>query len=148
MFKQILLPTDGSRLADKGVRAGLALARALGARATGLYVILPFVPAILGEGSVYYPALAPGDYDKAAGAQARKTLGAIEAQARKAGVRYASRIVKDDPPWRGILRAARAAKCDVIVMASHGRGGLRGLILGSETQHVLARSKIPVLVIR
>jgi nucleotide-binding universal stress UspA family protein len=148
MFKHILLPTDGSRLADKGVRAGLALARALGARATGLYVILPFVPAIMGEGSVYYPALAPGDYDKVAGAQARKTLAAIEAQARRAGVRYASRILKDDPPWRGILKAARAAKCDAVVMASHGRGGLGGLILGSETQQVLARSKIPVVVVR
>ena len=148
MFKHVLLPTDGSRLADRGVRAGLALARALGARATGLYVIVPFIPAVLGEGSVYYPALAPRDYDKVAGAQARRTLAAIEVRARKAGVRYASRIVNDDPPWRGILKAARAAKCDAIVMASHGRGALQGLILGSETQHVLARSKVPVVVIR
>ena len=113
-----------------------------------MYVILPFVPAIMGEGSVYYPALAPGDYDKVAGTQAYKTLAAIESQARKAGVRYASRIVKDDPPWRGILKVTRAAKCDAIVMASHGRSGFGGLLLGSETQQVLAHSKVPVVVVR
>lgn len=148
MFKHVLIPTDGSRLAWKGVQAGVKLARAVGARATAVYVILPFVPAVYGEGAVYYPAFSPGDYDKTAGEEARTALAAVQAESRKAGVTCVSRIVKDGLPWRGILRAARAAKCDGIVMASHGRGGLGGLILGSETQHVLARSKIPVVVIR
>jgi nucleotide-binding universal stress UspA family protein len=96
MFKHILIPTDGSRLALKGIKAGVKLARALGARVTGLYVVAPYAP----------------------------------------------------PPWEGILRAARSGKCDAVAIASHGRGGLGGLILGSETQRVLAHSKIPVLVVR
>ena len=54
----------------------------------------------------------------------------------------------DPQPWQGILRAARAGRCGAIVMASHGRGAVGGLILGSETSRVLARSKIPVLVAR
>jgi nucleotide-binding universal stress UspA family protein len=68
--------------------------------------------------------------------------------ARAAHVRCTTRQVTDVQPWRGILRAARRARCDMIVMASHGRGAVGGLILGSETQHVLAHSKIPVLVAR
>lgn len=148
MLKHILIPTDGSRLAAKGVRAGVRLARALRARATGVYVMLPFMPPVYGEAAVYYPAFSLGDYDKIAAKEAKKALAAIEREARSAGVKCATRILKEAVPWRGILKAARAAKCDAIVMASHGRGGIGGLILGSETQYVLAHSRIPVVVIR
>ena len=148
MFKHLLLPTDGSRLAAKGFKAGVRLAKALGAKVTGVYVILPYVPPY-GEAAMYYvPGLSPEAYDESAQKGARKALAAIEAEARSAGVRCTTRFLTNPHPHEGILKVAKAAKCDGIVMATHGRGGLGGLILGSETQRVLAHSRVPVIVTR
>ncbi len=148
MFKHILIPTDGSRLAAKGVKAGVKLARALGARCTGLYVIPPYVPAMYGEGAIYVPGVAPQEYRKYSERVAKKALAAVAIEAQTAGVACATLFTTDLQPWGGILRVARRRKCDAIAMASHGRGGLAGLLLGSETHRVLAHSKIPVLVSR
>jgi nucleotide-binding universal stress UspA family protein len=149
MFKNILLPTDGSRLAAKGIRAGVKLAKALGARVTGVYVVAPFPTPMYSEAALYsMPGYTEQDYRKAAEKSAKKALAAIEIEAQTAGVRCETRIVTHAQPWSGILKAARAGKCDAIAMASHGRAGLGGLILGSETQRVLAHSKLPVLVTR
>lgn len=150
MFRHILIPTDGSKLALKGARAGIALARGLGAKVTAVYVAPDYLPPIYGEAMVY---ATPGSYlarewKKRVAALAAKALDAVEREARKAGVRLARYSVADAQPWAGILRAARAKKCDTIAMASHGRSGLGGLLLGSETGRVLAHSKIPVIVIR
>jgi nucleotide-binding universal stress UspA family protein len=147
MFKNILIPTDGSILALKGARAGIKLAKALGAKVTGVYVVLPYVPPMYGEAALYYvPGLSPQDYEKSSKAAARKALDAIESEARKAGVRCTTRAITSSHPHDGILKTARVAKCDAIAMATHGRSGLGGLLLGSETQRVLAHSKLPVLV--
>ena len=148
MFKHILIPTDGSRLALKGAKAGIRLAKALKARVTAVYVIPPFMPIAYGDAAVYVPALSPQEYKKSAEKAAKRALGAVEAEAKKARVRCQTRFVTAAQPYDGILRAARAAKCDAIAMASHGRGGLAGVLLGSETTRVLAHSKIPVLVTR
>jgi nucleotide-binding universal stress UspA family protein len=148
MFKHILIPTDGSKLAAKGIKAGVKLAQALGAKVTGVYVVLPYVPPVYGEAAIYYAGYSPKEYKQIVEKAAKKALAVVEIEAETAGVRCATRIVSDAPPWQGILKAARAGKCDAIAMASHGRGGLGGLLLGSETQRVLAHSKIPVLVIR
>jgi nucleotide-binding universal stress UspA family protein len=148
MFKRILVPTDGSKLALKGVKAAAKLARPLGARITGVYVIAPYLPPTYGEAAMYVPGLSPTEYRKNAERAAKKALDAIQVEARQAGAPFAAKVVYNALPWEGILSAARAGKCDVIVMASHGRGGLGGLILGSETQRVLAHSKIPVLIVR
>ena len=148
MFKHILIPTDGSKLAAKGIKAGVKLAKALGARVSGLYVVLPYMPPVYGEAAVYYTGYSPKEYKGIAEKAAKKALAVVEIEAQTAGVSCATRIVEDAPPWAGILKAARAYKCDAVVIASHGRGGVGGLILGSETQRVLAHSKIPVLVIR
>jgi nucleotide-binding universal stress UspA family protein len=150
MYKHLLIPTDGSSLALKGARAGIRLASALGAKVTAVYVAPEFVPPIYGEAMIY---AAPGGYSASAWKKhiaglTAKALGAVEREARKAGVRFAGTSVTNAQPWAGILKAARAKKCDVVVMASHGRGGLGGLLLGSETTRVLAHSKIPVIVIR
>lgn len=149
MFRHILIPTDGSPLAARGVRAGVRLAKALGARVTGLYVVFPYVPPVYSEAALYY---APGRSAKEGmrlyQEQAKKALDRLSAEARRAGVRCATRFMTMGQPWQAILRVARSAHCDAIVMASHGRGGLAGLILGSETTHVLARSRIPVVVVR
>jgi nucleotide-binding universal stress UspA family protein len=148
MVRHILVTTDGSKLATKGIREGVRLAKVLGASITGVYVVAPS-PAMYGERASYYAAgFTPADYKKYTEKAARKALDAIERAARTARVRCATRFLTDTQPWRGILRAARASRCHIIVMASHGRGALGGLILGSETQHVLAHSRIPVLVAR
>jgi len=148
MFTHILVPTDGSKLALKGAKAGVKLAAALGARVTALFVVQPNFPAMYGEAAIYVPAVSPQEYKKASRQAAKKALSAIDNEARAQGVPYASVVVSDPQPWGGILRVARAKKCDAIALASHGRGALGGLILGSETQRVLAHSRIPVLVIR
>ena len=148
MFKHLLLPTDGSPLALKGVKAGLRLAKALGARVTGVYVIAPYIPPISPEAGMYVPGTDMGDYDKAAQAHGEKALAEVKRAADAAGVRCATQVVTRGQPWEGILKAASKAKCDAIVIASHGRGALGGLLLGSQTSRVLAHSKIPVLVIR
>lgn len=149
MYKHILVATDGSRLAARGVKQGIRLAKALKARITGAYVASPLVPPVYGEAAVYYAGpFSRSEYKRLTEKAARRHLGAIERTARAAGVRCRTRLVTDPQPWRGILRAARAQKCDAIVMASHGRGAVGGLLLGSETSRVLAHSRIPVLVVR
>ena len=148
MFKHILLPIDGSALAMKGARAGVRLAKALEARVSAAYVIPPYTPPMYGEGAMYIPSVEPQEYRRITEKQAGKALAAVEAEARAAGVRCKSLFLTDSQPFKGILRAARSQKCDAIAMASHGRGGLGGLLLGSETTRVLAHSKIPVIVIR
>jgi nucleotide-binding universal stress UspA family protein len=148
MFKHILITTDGSRLALKGVKAGVKLAKALGARITGVYVIPPYTPPMYGEAAIYVPGVSPQEYRRYSEKAARKALAAIEIEAQAADVPCGTQFLTAEQPWRGILRTARAKKCDAISMASHGRGGLGGLILGSETARVLAHSKVPVLVTR
>ena len=148
MFRHILIPTDGSKLAAKGIKAGVKLAKALGAKVSGVYVALPYVPPVYGEAAIYYSGYSPKEYKQIVEKAAKKALAVVEIEAQTAGVPCATRIVEDAPPWAGILKAARARKCDAIVIASHGRSGVGGLLLGSETQRVLAHSKIPVLVIR
>jgi nucleotide-binding universal stress UspA family protein len=148
MFKHILIPTDGSKLAEKGIKAGVKLAKSLGARVTGVYVVLPYVPPVYGEAAIYYTGYSPKQYQEMVQKAAKKALAVVEIEAQTAGVRYAKRVVEGMPPWSGILKAARAQKCDAIVIGSHGRGGVKGLLLGSETQRVLAHSKIPVVVVR
>lgn len=148
MLKHILVPTDGSKLALKGVKSAMRLARALGARVTGLYVVPPYRQPMYGEGAIYVPGLSPREYKQSGTRAARRALEQVIGEARKAGVPFVTRTVFNAPAWQGIVRAARSGKCDTVVMASHGRGGLGGLLLGSETQRVLAHSKIPVLVVR
>ena len=147
MFKHILIPTDGSRLAAKGIKAGVRLAKALGAKVSGVYVIAPYVPPLYGEGTIYVPGISPQEYKKFGERQARKALAAVEIEAQAARVPCTT-IFVTGLPWEGIVKAARQRKCDAIAMASHGRGGMTGLILGSETTRVLANSKLPVIVFR
>jgi len=147
MFKHILIPTDGSSASRGAIEAAVKLAKALGARVTGIVAAPPATPII-------FRNRLPSGYDtprhnevlieRAAAAH----LAVIEKAAKAAGVRCSCLTVKSDFPADTILEAAKKAKCDLIVMASHGRRGLRGLLLGSETQKVLAASTIPVLVHR
>lgn len=149
MYKHILLPTDGSKLSGKGAAAGVRLAKALGAKVTGVYVAAPYYrpPAYL-EGGVYIPGVSSEAYRKLSEAQAKKALAPVAAAARKAHVRCATRMVTARRPSDGILKAARALGCDAIAMASRCRRGLDAVLLGSETRRVLLGSKVPVVVLR
>ena len=143
MVRHILVATDGSRFSAPALRMAAALAKALGANLTGLYVVAPYFPA---RGGSAYASMS--GFRRAVDTEAKRALGAFSAQARAHGVKATALPVVGGEPWQAILRAARARKCDLVVMASHGRRGLAGLILGSETTKVLTHSKIPVLVCR
>jgi nucleotide-binding universal stress UspA family protein len=143
MYRHILVPTDGSRCSAPAIRMAAGLAQALGAKLTGLHVVAPYLPANSGAG---YASMR--GFRRAVEQQARRALAAFNAEARAKGVAATASSVLGGEPWQVILRAARARKCDLIVMASHGRRGLAGLVLGSETAKVLTHSRIPVLVCR
>lgn len=147
MFKHILVSTDGSKLSQKAIRTAVRLAKASGAAVSGAYVMAPYAPSY-GEAAIYVAALTARRYKEVTQKEARKALAEVEVEAGAAGVPYSSIMLTADTPWEGIIRSARRKKCDLIVMASHGRRGLRGLVLGSETHKVLTHSKIPVLVCR
>jgi nucleotide-binding universal stress UspA family protein len=148
MFKHILLPTDGSKLSDRAIQRGIELAESLGARVTSVHVIPEF--RIMADESFVLPNTVElkRRYEKESQARAEKLLDKIGERARAAGVKYEGVAVTGDVPYEQIIEAARKRKCDLILMASHGRRGLSGLLLGSETSKVLTHSKIPVLVVR
>ncbi len=148
MFKHILVPTDGSKLSGKAVAQAVALAKLSGAAMTGLYVMAPYSPAMYGEAAIYVPEMTRKRYEDLARREADKALAALQKQAAAAGVKAKVATVTVYGPWEGIIRTAKTKKCDLIVMASHGRRGLAGLVLGSETTKVLTHSKVPVLVVR
>jgi nucleotide-binding universal stress UspA family protein len=148
MYRHILVPTDGSKLSHKAVAAAAKLAKASGARLTGVYVIPPYTPPVYGEGVAYVPEMTPKAYKELTEREAKKALAVVEVEGGAAGVETRAVSLVHAHAWEGIIRTARAKKCDLIVMASHGRKGLAGLLLGSETTKVLTHSKIPVLVCR
>ncbi len=149
MFKHILVSTDGSTLSSKAVSAAVKLAKTTGAKLTGIYVMAPYAPPVYGEGAAYVTAdLNPRRYKETMAKAARHALSAVEIESQTAGVECKTISATHDLPWEAIIRAAKGKKCDLIVMASHGRRGLAGLLLGSETTKVLTHSKIPVLVCR
>lgn len=147
MYKSILAPTDGSVLSHRGVMKAIRLARKLGARVTGFYVSPPYQPYVFGE---YIPPdlVSPRQFEASTKKAAARALAAVKRAAAAAGVRCRCFSVTHASPAAAIVKAARRYRCDLIVMASHGRGGFSRLLLGSETQEVLTRSKVPVLVCR
>lgn len=143
MYRHILVATDGSRFSARAIRMAAGLAQVLGAKLTGLYVVAPYFPAASGKA---YASMS--GFRRAVVKEAKHTLAAFSAEASSRGVAATPVSTVGGEPWQAVLRTARARKCDLIVMASHGRRGLAGLILGSETTKVLTHSKIPVLVCR
>jgi len=147
MFKNILVPTDGSKLSAKAVKQAVKLAKAVGAKITGFYATPEYSSTYYGDG---YILRAPSAKARAESTekQARLCLSTIEVEAEVEKVPCEVMHVVSDSPYEAIIDAARKRKCDLIFMASHGRRGLSGLVLGSETHKVLIHSKIPVLVCR
>jgi nucleotide-binding universal stress UspA family protein len=147
MYKNILLPTDGSALARGAIAAGVKLAKALGARVTGFYAAPPATPLEY-DGIFPIGYADPAERARAIEKTANQNLAVIEKAAKAAGVRCKVEHVTDDFPADAIVAAAMRNKCDVIFIASHGRHGFRDSMLGSQTQKVLAQSRIPVIVHR
>ena len=149
MFKHILLPTDGSMLANKAVRQGIELAKSMNAKVTCVFVALPYqLTAYRGYKMAPAQKLMQARYEKEIRRYADKVLAEAESTAAHAGVACSSVHVSSLAPHDGIIKTAHRRKCDLVAMASHGRGGVGALLLGSVTSKVLAHSKIPVLVYR
>ncbi len=144
MFKHILVPTDGSELSQKAVDAAIALAATTGGAVTG-YACLPEYPISPFSEVIVEP---PPDFQERCEREARMHLSRVETAAARAGIRCDIQLSTHASPSMGIVRAAEGAGCDVILMASHGRRGLSHLLVGSETQRVLANTKIPVIIYR
>ena len=147
-YRHILACTDGSPRARKAVTAAAKLAGLCDAKLTVLFVIPPYVLPAYGEAALYVPGVTPHLYRQRADALAKKVLAPAARLARDIGLQCETLAVNAAEPWSGILHAAHKRKCDLIVMASHGRRGLAGVLLGSETQKVLTHAKVPVLVCR
>ena len=147
MFKHILLPTDGSKLSAKAVKRGIDLAKKSRARVTAIHVV-PEFKLMVDEGITMLSAALKKRFEEEGRARAQKMLDDIARQARARGVRCTTLCMASDLPYQQIIAAARKKKCDLILMASHGRRGLSSLLLGSETAKVLIHTKVPVLVVR
>jgi len=147
MYKHILVATDGSKLSQRAVTHAIALAEALGAKMTAFYASPDYPLPAYADGVVYEP-VSKKEYAALATQEAEKILSAIAEKAEAGGLECATMHTIAPAPWEAILNAAKKAKADVIVMASHGRRGVSALLLGSETQKVLTHSKLPVIVVR
>lgn len=146
MYQQILISTDGSEVAQKGVDHGLALAKALGARTTLVAVAETVLPYAVGD--VGLSTSMHVEYAESQKRAAERILAGVKEAADHAGVAAETVCLESIAPATAIVETAGARNCDIIVMSSHGRRGLRRLVLGSVTAEVLATSPIPVLVVR
>lgn len=147
MFKHLLVPTDGSQLSDAAVGRAVTFAKEAGARVTFFYAQPDFPMPIYGEGALIDPTT-PEQFAKSAEQEARKILDKAKAAADDVGVVADTDTTVNEVPYEAVIDAADRHGCDLIFMASHGRRGIAGLLLGSETQKVLTHSKIPVLIYR
>ncbi len=147
MFKHILVPTDGSELSRNTARRAITFAREAGARVTVLFAKPEYPIAYFGEGALIDPTT-PEKFAELADQQANEYLGEVVKECAAAGVECTTIAVTSDAPYEAIIESAEKSGCDLIFMASHGRRGISGFLLGSETNKVLTHSKVPVLVYR
>jgi Universal stress protein UspA and related nucleotide-binding proteins len=144
MFKHILVPVDDDAGSRRAIEQAVALARSVGARITGLHVMMEFNPIGIVEELIEPP---PEQLRQLARTHADQLFLPLVHAAGRAGVACDMAAVPGDQPWKAIVANAVEAGCDLIVMASHGRRGIAKFVLGSETQQVLAHTEIPVLVV-
>ena len=147
MFKHILAPTDGSGLSLRAAKSAVRMAKVHRARITAIYVAPEYHPDISGD---FFPAsfVSRSVFDQHIKSTADKYLAQVQKAATAAKVPCTTLTANNDLPYLAIIKIARARKCDLIFMASHGRKGLARLLIGSETSKVLTHGKLPVLVHR
>ncbi len=144
MYQHILVPTDGSDVTSKAVDTAIGLAKALGSRISVLSVKEPFPYSAISE----IQPVPPQEFFDAQEALARKRVDQVVAACRAAGLSCSADTAEAAQPYEAIIEHAAKQGCDLIVMASHGRRGMRALLLGSETQKVLTHTAVAVLVVR
>lgn len=147
MYQRILVATDGSTLSRKAVNAAIDLAALCGAELVALKVV-PRYPTSYFEGAVVLAPQEVGRIEKQWADEGQAVVDSVKAAAGRKGVTVKAVTSRSDLVAEAIIAAAKKQKCDLIVMASHGRKGLKRILLGSETQHVLTHSSVPVLVLR
>ena len=147
MYKRILVPTDGSSLSKKAIRSAVDLAASVGAELVAMNVV-PRYPMSYFEGGINVSNAEVARAEKQWNDRGQALADEVGKAAAKAGVKAKAITVHSDLIAESILAAARKNKCDLVVMASHGRKGIKRLLLGSETQHVLTHGDVPVLVLR
>jgi nucleotide-binding universal stress UspA family protein len=145
MYKRILIPTDGTEFCERAIRHGVDLAKRLGASVVGVTITQPLHSAVPRS---FIPKNLAGIIHNETAKLADEKLTAVRKATDAAGIQAELERVSNDHPWMGIVDTAQGKNCDLIVMASHGRRGLPGVVLGSETHKVLTHTKIPVLVVR
>lgn len=145
MFKKILIPTDGSAISKNAAQHAIDLAKFCNAQLLVIAVAEPYPVIPLAESAV---VVDPTPYENATKEYAEHCVADVKKLAEHAKVVCKSQIAQCFDPYEAILEWAKSEACDLIVMGSHGHGGLGSLLLGSQTQKVLAHSKIPVLVYR
>ncbi|WP_194721442.1 universal stress protein [Noviherbaspirillum malthae] len=146
MFKSILVPTDGSPLAEKVFDAAIDAAKTTQGKLYGICVVPPATYPLMAEG-MSMPMYAQA-YEEDMLHRAQEFVSRLAAAAKAQDIPCETVTPKSSRPSDEIIAAAQRFGCDVIFMASHGRRALGNLVLGSETQRVLADSRIPVLVFR
>ena len=147
MYQRILVATDGSTLSKKAVRSSIDLAAAIGAELVALYVT-PRNPMSYFEGGVTISVQDVARIEKQWADKGQAVVDAVAQAALAEGVKAKAVVARSDLVAEAVMAAAKKHKCDLIVMASHGRKGIKRVLLGSETQHVLTHSTTPVLVLR
>lgn len=146
MFKNILIPTDGSEQSQRAVRRGVELAKLHQGRVTGIHVIPDYHLLIAYEGA--FDPITEERIEEEARTRAESYLAYIRKAAEEAGVPCDTVCETSDHPYDAILKTADSKNCDLILMTSHGRKGLVAVLLGSETRKVLTHARVPVLVVR
>lgn len=144
MYRNILVPTDGSDITAKAVKTAINLAKILGASLTTISVKEPFPYSAISE---MQPVPPQEFYDAQERIAASRVKSVVEAAAVE-GLRCTGHTVEALHPWEAITEHAKSQECDLIVMASHGRRGVSALLLGSETQKVLTHSAVPILIVK
>lgn len=149
MYKNVLLPVDGSEISARALDECAALAKSSGAKVTVLHVISHF--------HLHFPPWAvtraihekiEHDHEDEARQAAQRMVGKLTGNLEAAGIACEGVVVFGDHPYEEIIREAARRRCDLIVMASHGHRGINAVLIGSETAKVLTHSRIPVLVVR
>lgn len=147
MFKKLLVPVDGSEVAERAVGQAVELARQLGASITG-FVVMP-MPALptMGTHLASYRQEAKA-HEARTEAHAREVLAKFGEAAEAAGIGFDAQVERSDDVAGSIAQAAERLGCDMIVMATHGRGAFGQLLFGSQTKRVMAQTQTPLLVLQ
>ena len=147
MYQRILVPTDGSALSKKAVNSAIEQAAATGAELVALYVV-PRYPMSYFEGGISVSDSEVARTEKQWAEKGQAVVDEAQRAAKASGVKAKGVLARSNLVAESVISAAKKHKCDLIIMASHGRKGIKRVLLGSETQHVLTHSNLPVLVLR